>query len=41
MEVTKKLSVSASSGGSFKYKGNPEIEKKTTSSGGEVKPIGN
>jgi Putative auto-transporter adhesin, head GIN domain len=41
MEVTKKLSASASSGGSFKYKGNPEIEKKTTSSGGEVKPMDN
>ncbi len=39
MEVTKKLSASASSGGSFKYKGNPEIEKKTTSSGGEVKAM--
>jgi hypothetical protein len=41
MEVTKKLSASASSGGSFKYKGNPEIEKKTTSSGGEVKAMDN
>jgi hypothetical protein len=41
MEVTKKLSASASSGGSFKYKGNPTIEKKTTSSGGEVKAMDN
>jgi hypothetical protein len=38
--VSKKLSASASSGGSIRYKGNPEVEKKAVSSGGEVKAIG-
>jgi Putative auto-transporter adhesin, head GIN domain len=37
VEVTKKLNGNASSGGSIKYKGNPTIESKKTSSGGEVK----
>jgi hypothetical protein len=39
--VSKKLSASASSGGSIRYKGNPAVEKKNLSSGGEVKAIGN
>jgi hypothetical protein len=38
--VSKKLSASASSGGSIKYKGNPTVEKKAVSSGGEVKAMG-
>lgn len=39
IEITKKLNASASSGGSIKYKGNPTIESKKTSSGGEVKAV--
>ncbi len=39
--VSKKLSASASSGGSIRYKGNPEVVKKDLSSGGEVKAMGN
>lgn len=39
--VSKILSASASSGGSIRYKGNPEVDKKDLSSGGEVKAMGN
>ncbi len=39
VEVTKKLNGNASSGGSIKYKGNPTVESKKTSSGGEVRGI--
>jgi hypothetical protein len=37
--VSKKLSASASSGGSVKYKGNPEIERKAESSGGSIRKM--
>ena len=37
--VSKKLSASASSGGSIKYKGDPEVEKKSESSGGSIRKM--
>jgi Putative auto-transporter adhesin, head GIN domain len=37
--VSNKLVASASSGGSIRYKGNPEVEKKSVSSGGQVKQM--
>jgi hypothetical protein len=37
--VSKKLSASASSGGSIKYKGDPEVERKTESSGGSIRKM--
>jgi hypothetical protein len=37
--VSKKLSGSASSGGSIKYKGNPELERKAESSGGSIRKM--
>jgi hypothetical protein len=37
--VSKKLSASASSGGSVKYKGNPEVERKAESSGGSIRKM--
>jgi hypothetical protein len=37
--VSKKLSGSASSGGSIKYKGNPEVERKAESSGGSIRKM--
>jgi hypothetical protein len=37
--VSKKLSASASSGGSIKYKGNPEVERKAESSGGSIRKM--
>jgi Putative auto-transporter adhesin, head GIN domain len=41
IEITKKLNASASSGGAIRYKGNPTIESKKLSSGGEVKALNN
>lgn len=37
--VSKKLSGSASSGGSIKYKGNPEVERKAESSGRSIRKM--
>jgi hypothetical protein len=37
--VSKKISASASSGGSIKYKGNPEVERKAESSGGSIRKM--
>jgi Putative auto-transporter adhesin, head GIN domain len=37
--VSKKLSASASSGGSVKYKGDPEVERKAESSGGSIRKM--
>ncbi len=39
IEITKKLNASASSGSSIKYKGNPTVESKKVSSGGQIKQM--